>query len=456
MKKSARHFCYVSLKSINRQETPSKKRSRREADSESSDDSDDDEEYKLLSQKIKELHLDDPPRLHEHNEVVFRHHHQVFTLDKSIFDKLLPYQVEGLRWLLHAHCNRKGVILADEMGLGKTIQVAALLNALFVSHAMKGPTLIVVPMTLLKNWVGELHRWCPLLRVVIVHESNNKENTPEFKKKLLREVSGQPNTVVLLTYAALRGPLLADLHKVGFFIVVLDEGHQISNSDAATTQASKTFPTPHKIILSGTPVQNSLRELWCLFDFINPGILGDTLSRFIEEFEEPITASRNNNATPLELATAVACAKQLHDRIAPYLLRRMKRHVNIHLPEKKERVVRVPLSDEQLKAYAGLLASPEVQSLLSEGYYRPMLSGRLNRDGRDASGSLHSAGRSFQAWAGSGEKNGKFGAASRWRFESFRLIHQLRQICNHTDIYNLRKGILDGEDEDESYQTFSR
>ncbi|KEG09134.1 putative DNA excision repair protein, putative,SNF2 family helicase-like protein [Trypanosoma grayi] len=355
------------------------------------------------------------------------------SLAASIHDRLLPHQHEGVCWLLQLHMQRSGGILGDEMGLGKTIQVASMLNALHHSQKLRGPCLIVSPLTVLRQWVAEMHRWAPYMRTCVMHESSASNMSRE---DLVASIRGTA-AVLLTTYTAVRQHCQL-LHTAGFQYVVLDEGHKISNPEATVTLAVKSFPTPHRLILSGTPIQNTLKELWCLFDFVRPGLLS-TMNKFVEEFEEPINASKNVRASSLMLATAVECARALQERIAPFLLRRLKRQVMSHaLPQKYERVIRCPLSDEQLEAYVELLMSPRVQRLLSNTLSYTQMMGKLNRDGRDASGCLHTAGRRYQLMQQ--HHNGSV------RLEAFRVLNELRQICNHVDMFRLRQVAANGDD----------
>ncbi|AAZ12472.1 DNA excision repair protein, putative [Trypanosoma brucei brucei TREU927] len=349
------------------------------------------------------------------------------SLASSIYQKLFDHQRDGLRWLLNLHRQRVGGILGDDMGLGKTIQIAAMLNALNHSNQLRGPSLIVTPVTVLRQWVAEMHRWAPYVRTCVMHASSASTISRE---KLIDSVRGTP-AVLLTTYAAVREHCRL-LHNACFQYVILDEGHKISNPEATVTIAAKSFPTPHRLILSGTPVQNTLKELWCLFDFVKPGLLG-TLRRFEEEFEVPINASKNIRASPLALATAAETARVLHESISPFLLRRLKKQVmSDSLPEKYERVIRCPLSDSQLEAYVDLLSSSRVQRLMSNTLSYTQLMGGLDRDGRDASGCLHIAGKRFQLMR---DKENK-GVV---RHELFCVMHELRQICNHVDIFHMRQ-----------------
>ncbi|CAB1343345.1 unnamed protein product [Coregonus sp. 'balchen'] len=152
----------------------------------------------------------------------------------------------------------------------------------------------------------------------------------------------------------------------GWHYVILDEGHKIRNPHAGVTTACKQFRTPHRFILSGSPMQNNLKELWSLFDFVFPGKLG-TLPIFMEQFSVPITMGGYSNASPVQVQTAYKCACVLRDTINPYLLRRMKADVkaNLSLPDKNEQVLFCRLTEEQREVYQGFLDSKEVYQILN-------------------------------------------------------------------------------------------
>ena len=154
------------------------------------------------------------------------------------------------------------------------------------------------------------------------------------------------------------------LTSENFDCVVLDEGHKIRNPDSQATLAVKSFPTPHRIILSGSPLQNNLKELWSLFDFIFPGKLG-TLPVFMAQFSVPITIGGYTNASKFQVATAYKCATVLRDTINPYLLRRMKNDVKSHikLPAKNDQVLFCRLTEEQRSQYLSYINGPEVKSI---------------------------------------------------------------------------------------------
>ncbi|KAL1228463.1 DNA excision repair protein [Trichinella pseudospiralis] len=266
-----------------------------------------------------------------------------FKFPEHLWKKLHKYQKVGVRWLLECYCKATGAILGDEMGLGKTVQLIAFLISLFVSNKYVqgfriyglGPVLIVCPATLLFHWVQELHHWWPLFRVVILHESGSFEGPRE---NLIRSIIKSRG--ILITSYGMMLRFENVLLQQHWHIAVLDEGHLIRNPDAKLTKIVKQLRTPYRIIITGSPMQNSLRELWSLFDFVYPGLLG-SLTVFLRELGVPITQGGYATATALQVRTAYKCAFILRNTIAPYLLRRMKSEVQaeVNLPSKKEHIL---------------------------------------------------------------------------------------------------------------------
>ncbi|XP_009676141.2 DNA excision repair protein ERCC-6 isoform X2 [Struthio camelus] len=294
-----------------------------------------------------------------------------FKVPGFLFKKLFKYQQTGVRWLWELHCQQAGGILGDEMGLGKTIQIIAFLAGLSYSKIRTrgsnyryqglGPTVIVCPATVMHQWVKEFHTWWPPFRVAILHETGSYTNK---KAKLIREIASC-HGILVTSYSYIR--LMQDnIHSYDWHYVILDEGHKIRNPNAAVTLACKQFRTPHRIILSGSPMQNNLKELWSLFDFVFPGKLG-TLPVFMEQFSVPITMGGYSNASPVQVKTAYKCACVLRDTINPYLLRRMKADVKmtLSLPDKNEQVLFCRLTDEQRQVYQNFIDSKEVYQILN-------------------------------------------------------------------------------------------
>ncbi|KAM5141600.1 DNA excision repair protein ERCC-6 [Mantella aurantiaca] len=294
-----------------------------------------------------------------------------FKVPGVLWKKLYKYQQTGVRWLWELHCQQAGGILGDEMGLGKTIEIIAFLAGLSYSRIRTrgsdyryeglGPSVIVCPATVMHQWVKEFHAWWPQLRVAVLHETGSFAGK---KVKLIGEI-GRSRGILITSYSNVR-ILQEELQKFNWHYIILDEGHKIRNPNAAVTVACKQFRTPHRIILSGSPMQNNLRELWSLFDFVFPGKLG-TLPVFMEQFSVPITMGGYSNASPVQVKTAYKCACVLRDTINPYLLRRMKADVkmSLSLPDKNEQVLFCRLTDEQRQVYQSFIDSKEVYGILN-------------------------------------------------------------------------------------------
>ncbi|KFQ91270.1 DNA excision repair protein ERCC-6 [Nipponia nippon] len=326
-------------------------------------------------ERLKDKEHQTAEELSEESDTEFE---EGFKVPGFLFKKLFKYQQTGVRWLWELHCQQAGGILGDEMGLGKTIQIIAFLAGLSYSKIRTrgsnyrqvllcrlyqglGPTVIVCPATVMHQWVKEFHTWWPPFRVAILHETGSYTDK---KVKLIREIASC-HGILITSYSYIR--LMQDnIHSYDWHYVILDEGHKIRNPNAAVTLACKQFRTPHRIILSGSPMQNNLKELWSLFDFVFPGKLG-TLPVFMEQFSVPITMGGYSNASPVQVKTAYKCACVLRDTINPYLLRRMKADVkmSLSLPDKNEQVLFCRLTDEQRQVYQNFINSKEVYEILN-------------------------------------------------------------------------------------------
>ncbi|KAI2615490.1 SNF2 family N-terminal domain-containing protein [Hypoxylon sp. NC1633] len=303
----------------------------------------------------------------------------------DIYPALFDYQKTGVQWLAELHHEQVGGIVGDEMGLGKTIQVISFIATLHHTKKLNKPVIVVAPATVLRQWANEFHRWWPPLRVSILHSSGSgmlnvrtedkieddderwdyagkKIKVNKHAKKIVDRVVKHGH-VLVTTYAGLQtyGNLLT---PVDWGYAVLDEGHKIRNPNSAVTVYCKELRTPNRVILSGTPLQNNLMELWSLFDFVFPMRLG-TLMDFRTQFEIPIRAGGYANATNLQIMTAQKCAEVLKDAISPYLLQRLKVDVAADLPKKKEQVLFCNLTRPQRDAYELFLKSKELDAILT-------------------------------------------------------------------------------------------
>ncbi|PAV73280.1 hypothetical protein WR25_14338 [Diploscapter pachys] len=294
------------------------------------------------------------------------------NLNISVWNRLYKYQKTGIRWLAELDHQSVGGILADEMGLGKTVQIIALLRTLDESQKPNeslgltglGPCLIVCPATLMQQWVREVHKWMPNCRIAVLHSAGSFKGS---KSKLIAKmaVNRRGGSILVTSYTTFTVEK-KNLVKKDWHYVILDEGHKIRNPDAQATLALKDVRTPHRIILSGSPMQNNLKELWSLLDFVYPGRLG-SLKTFTEKFCIPITQGGYANATKIQATTAYKCAIVLRDAINPFILRRLKKDVQqvLELPEKNEQVLFCEITSEQRRLYQEYLNSRECARILS-------------------------------------------------------------------------------------------
>eukprot|EP01134_Creolimax_fragrantissima_P003378 CFRG3378T1 len=307
-----------------------------------------------------------------------------FKVPGEIWSRLFQYQQVSVQWLWELHGQKVGGIVGDEMGLGKTIQAIAFLAGLKYSNIsgrepssnmnsrrMSGGArkpeglknvLIVCPGTILHQWVAEFNTWWPPFRCYILHDSGSFKSLGMSRKQLIENFR-KTGDILVTTYQGLKNDSEL-LHPIRWDYVFLDEGHKIRNPDADITIACKQLKSVHRIILSGSPLQNNLRELWSLFDFVFPGRLGD-LPVFMAEFAVPINLGGYANASAVQVQTAYKCALVLRDAIGPYLIRRMKADVRIQLPKKTEQVLFCRLTAKQRRLYRAFLDGNECASILS-------------------------------------------------------------------------------------------
>lgn len=312
-----------------------------------------------------------------------------YRIPGDIYPLLFDYQKTGVKWLWELYSQQVGGIVGDEMGLGKTIQAISFLAGLHYSKKITKPIIVVTPATVMKQWVNEFHTWWPAFRVSILHSSGSGMIDIGRESKREAELSAQefdlarrkPMTksqkaakrvvdnvvqnghVLVTTYSGLQ-TYTEQLLNVDWDYAVLDEGHKIRNPNTAITLHCKDLRTANRIILSGTPMQNNLIELWSLFDFVFPLRLG-TLPDFRLQFDHPIHQGGFASASNLQVQTAIKCAETLKDAISPYLLQRFKEDVASDLPKKTERSLFCYLTPLQREAYEAFLASDDMKSIFN-------------------------------------------------------------------------------------------
>ncbi|KAA8592492.1 hypothetical protein FQN60_017947 [Etheostoma spectabile] len=300
---------------------------------------------------------------------------------------LKHYQVQGLEWMVSLYNNNLNGILADEMGLGKTIQTIALITYLMEHKRINGPFLIIVPLSTLSNWVYELDKWAPSV-VKIAYKG-----TPVLRRGLVPQLRSGKFNVLLTTYEY----IIKDKHilakatlegKIRWKYMIVDEGHRMKNHHCKLTQVLNThYVAPRRLLLTGTPLQNKLPELWALLNFLLPTIF-KSCSTFEQWFNAPFAMT--GERVDLNEEETILIIRRLHKVLRPFLLRRLKKEVESQLPEKVEYVVKCDMS--------------AIQKVL----YRHMQRGILLTDGSEK------------------DKKGKGGAKTLMN-----TIMQLKKICNH-------------------------
>jgi non-specific serine/threonine protein kinase len=276
------------------------------------------------------------------------------SLPSGFVGDLRPYQKAGFDWLHFLHSFEFGGCLADDMGLGKTVQALTFLQSLYEQPPETRPaqaSLLVVPRSLLVNWQRESARFTPSLRVLEFFETDRIKDTTIFDSVDL----------VITTY----GVMLRDLHFLHgyrFYYAILDESQAIKNPLSQTARAAHLLQAKHRLVLTGTPIENSTAELWSQFNFLNPGLLGN-LQYFKTEFGLPIEKRNDEKAT---LA--------LRRLVYPFILRRTKDQVAPELPPRTERILYSDMEPAQRKLYNR-----------TRDYYRGVLLGMLDQQGLNQS-----------------------------------------------------------------------
>lgn len=257
---------------------------------------------------------------------------------------LRPYQKQGVAWLRFLRQNTFGGILADEMGLGKTLQALAFFRHVRESDPACGPVLVVCPTSLVHNWAAEARKFTPSLKVLLLHGPDRHERFPQIPS----------HHIIVTSYALIRRD--AERYREHEFdTVLLDEAQHIKNRQTQNAQAVKAVRSRHRLVLTGTPLENSVLDLWSIFDFLMPGYLG-TAQDFKERYELPITREKH---APTQA--------RLARRLRPFLLRRLKRDVAADLPEKLEQVSFCELTPEQKGVYQQLIEASRKEILDAVG-----------------------------------------------------------------------------------------
>ncbi|XP_021727762.1 chromatin structure-remodeling complex protein SYD-like isoform X8 [Chenopodium quinoa] len=258
--------------------------------------------------------------------------------------KLREYQMNGLRWLVSLYNNHLNGILADEMGLGKTVQVISLICYLMEAKNDRGPFLVVVPSSVLPGWEQEMNLWAPGINKIVY------AGPPEERRRLFKEsIIHQKFNVLLTTYEYLMNKHdRPKLSKIFWHYIIIDEGHRIKNASCKLNADLKLYHSSHRLLLTGTPLQNNLEELWALLNFLLPNIFNSS-EDFSQWFNKPFESNGDNSPDEALLSEEenLLIINRLHQVLRPFVLRRLKHKVENELPEKIERLVRCEASAYQ-------------------------------------------------------------------------------------------------------------
>ncbi|SPO00505.1 probable component of SWI/SNF global transcription activator complex [Cephalotrichum gorgonifer] len=299
---------------------------------------------------------------------------------------LKEYQIKGLQWMLSLYNNNLNGILADEMGLGKTIQTISLITYLIEKKQQMGPYLVIVPLSTLTNWNLEFEKWAPSIARIVY------KGPPNVRKQQQEKIRQGRFQVLLTTYEYIikDRPILS---KIKWFHMIIDEGHRMKNTQSKLTATIQNYySTRFRLILTGTPLQNNLGELWAMLNFVLPNIF-KSATTFDEWFNTPFANTGSQDKMDLTEEEQILVIRRLHKVLRPFLLRRLKKDVEKDLPDKTEKVIKCKFSSLQAKLHKQMATHNKL--IFSDG------------------------------------KGGKTGARGLSN-----MIMQLRKLCNHPFVFD--------------------
>merc|ERR1719367_298753 len=256
---------------------------------------------------------------------------------------LKEYQIKGLEWMVSLYNNQLNGILADEMGLGKTIQTISLITYLMDRKKNMGPFLIIVPLSTLSNWMLEFEKWAPSVVAL------SYKGSPQARRAVQGQIrAGRFNALVTTYEYVIKDKAI--LAKIRWKYMIIDEGHRMKNHHCKLTQILNTFYTSNnRLLLTGTPLQNKLPELWALLNFLLPSIF-KACNTFEQWFNAPFAIT--GEKVELNEEETILIIRRLHKVLRPFLLRRLKKDVESQLPDKVEYVIKCEMSGLQRRLYS--------------------------------------------------------------------------------------------------------
>ncbi|CAI9108511.1 OLC1v1008111C1 [Oldenlandia corymbosa var. corymbosa] len=302
---------------------------------------------------------------------------------------LKSYQIKGVKWLISLWQNGLNGILADQMGLGKTIQTIGFLAHL-KGNGLDGPYLIIAPLSTLSNWANEINRFTPSVNAIIYH--GDKKERDDIRRKHMPKTIGPKFPIVITSYEVAMMDAKKHLRHYSWKYLVVDEGHRLKNSKCKLVKELKLLNVENRLLLTGTPLQNNLSELWSLLNFILPDIFSSH-TEFESWFDLSGKCIDDTLREEMEEKRRTQVVAKLHKILRPFLLRRLKTDVEQMLPRKKEIILYATMTKHQ-KTFADHLVNKTLESHLKE----------KNTSGRGMKGKLNN------------------------------LMLQLRKNCNHPDL----------------------
>lgn len=284
-----------------------------------------------------------------------------FKIQGEILSSLYPYQREGVKWLAGLHLS-KGGILGDDMGLGKTVQISSFISGLVLSK-LATHFIIGMPVSVIQNWSKELSKWAPDVEVYIYHNVSNKQRTEMLNT--FKKYGG----VLLTTYGMITSQIENfEKYCKNVDYIFLDEGHKIKNPKIKLSQNLRKFTSKHRVVLSGTPIQNDLMEMWALFDYIFDGELLGPSRSFSIDYAKKIERATQKDATNYEKKLGIEIGNKFQQIINPYFLRREKGKVltGKKISKKNDFIIWTHLSESQLKIYQDFIQSNSVKDVLNK------------------------------------------------------------------------------------------
>ncbi|KAG0204194.1 hypothetical protein BGX28_003768 [Mortierella sp. GBA30] len=252
--------------------------------------------------------------------------------------ELRDYQLTGLNWMSRLWSRNENGILADEMGLGKTVQSISIISFLFHQHNLYGPYLVVVPLSTIGAWQREFERWAPDMNMIVyIGDGASRQTIRDYEFYQKGSTTKIRFNVLLTTFELVRMDR-AELDKIKWTYLAIDEAHRLKNKQSQLHETLKDFHTANRLLITGTPLQNSVKELIALCNFLMP-------DKFVDDDVEIDMADSEQESK----------IRDLHDSLKPYMLRRLKKDVEKSLPKKTERILRVELSQLQTHYYKNIL-----------------------------------------------------------------------------------------------------